>query len=119
MTEPESQVPTLRSATFDPPSGYPCDVTVRVPDPAGGPDQRAEFPAAQLEAWAEEGLQTDEELQARMLETMGTEIVAEAELEEVMDANESANDQPSAPAGAPLGDGSTMPVTSSEGMPER
>ena len=72
---------------------------MRVPDPAGGEDQRAEFPAAQLEAWAAEGLQTDEELHARMLETMRTEIVAEAELEEVMDANESANARSSPPAG--------------------
>ena len=119
MTEPANQVPTSRSATFDPPSGYPCDVAVRVADPTGGEDQCAEFPAAQLEAWAADGLQTDEELHARMLETMRTEIVAEAELEEVMDANESANARASAGAGVPQDDGSTMTMTSSDGTTER
>ena len=119
MTEPASQVPTSRSATFDPPSGYPCDVAVRVPDAAGGEDQCAEFPAAQLEAWAAEGLQTDEELQARMLQTMRAELVAEAKLEEVMDDNEAANAGQTAPTGAPQDDGSTMTATSSDGTTER
>jgi hypothetical protein len=119
MTESANQVPTSQNATFDPPSGYPCDVSVRVRHPAGGEDQRAEFPAAQLEAWAAEGMQTDEELQARMLETMRTEIIAEVELEEVMDANEEANARVSAQAGAPQDEGSTMTATASDGTTQR
>jgi hypothetical protein len=63
------------AARFDPPSGYPCDVTVTIDDPAGGEPQRAEFPHAQLEQWGEGAGWSDEDYQARMLETMAQERV--------------------------------------------
>jgi len=65
----------MSAARFEPPSGYPCDVTVTVQDAVGGTEQRAEFPHAQLEQWGEGKGWSDEDYQARMLETMAHERV--------------------------------------------
>jgi len=63
------------AARFEPPSGYPCDVTVTMDDPTSTEPQRAEFSHAQLEKWGEGQTWSDEDYQQRMLETMATERV--------------------------------------------
>ncbi len=65
----------MAAATFDPPSGYPCDVTVTLDDPDGGQAQRAEFPHAQLEEWGAGQDWSDQDYQNRMLETLAQERV--------------------------------------------
>jgi len=65
----------MTAARFDPPGGYPCDVTATVEDPSGGVVQRSEFSHAQLEQWGEGQVWTDQDYQARMLETMAQERV--------------------------------------------
>lgn len=63
----------MPAARFEPPSGYPCDVTVTVENSVSGEMQRAEFPHAQLEQWGEGQGWSDEDYHARMLETMAQE----------------------------------------------
>jgi hypothetical protein len=63
------------AARFEPPAGYPCDVTVTVEDPSGNVEQRSEFPHSQLEEWGQGQDWTDEDYQARMLETMAQDRV--------------------------------------------
>jgi hypothetical protein len=63
-------MPIMTAARFEPPGGYPCDVTVTIDDPIGGQSQRSEFPHAQLEQWGEGKGWSDADYQARMLETM-------------------------------------------------
>ena len=65
----------MTAARFEPPGGYPCDVTVTVQDPSGGVEQRAEFPHTQLEQWGDGNDWSDEDYRARMLETMAQDRV--------------------------------------------
>jgi hypothetical protein len=63
------------AAKFEPPEGYPCDVTVTIEDPSSGVEQRSEFPHVQLEEWGQGQDWTDEDYKARMLETMAQDRV--------------------------------------------
>jgi hypothetical protein len=65
----------MTAARFEPPNGYPCNVTVTVLDPSGGEEQRSEFTHSQLEQWAEGKDWSDEDYQARMLESMAQDRV--------------------------------------------
>lgn len=64
------------AATFDPPSGYPCDVVVTLEDASAYEGrQRSEFPHGQLEKWSEGQDWSDQDYQNRMLESMAQDRV--------------------------------------------
>ena len=92
------------TARFDPPTGYPCDVTVTIDDPGEGVEERAEFPQAQLEQWAAGQSWSDEDYQARMLETMEREIERSAEADEVAEELGVADPNEELPEPRPLPD---------------
>lgn len=90
------------TARFDPPSGYPCDVTVTIADADTGVEERAEFPRAQLEQWAGGQSWSDEDYQARMLETMEREIDRSTEATEVAEElGVATDDEPAEPRPLP------------------